>query len=179
VIVLHILGWFAAAYVLTSLIEYVPHRWAMHSRRLAKWLRSPRLAEEFEKHAQLHHVRFFGPRSFASCSDPAGRYVSFDLGADYMLVMTWWVWVPLGFYSLLGAGVLVAFLAAHGATWSAVHREMHYPQNAWFAKTAIFRFWRRYHETHHERHGANFNTLCPFFDQLFRTYCASTREVVV
>jgi len=172
-----LLAWVIAAYVLTSAIEYFPHRWVMHSRGVARLLGSSRLAEEFEAHATLHHGRFFGPRTFASCSDPAARYVSIDTGALYMLGNTLWLWLPLAVFSALGATIVAAFLAGHGALWTAVHREMHYPSGRWFARTAAFRFWRAYHETHHERHGTNFNVLCPLFDQLLGTYAGLSGHV--
>ncbi|HEX8851273.1 MAG TPA: hypothetical protein VF761_17235 [Gemmatimonadaceae bacterium] len=167
---LELIAWLLAAYVVTSAFEYFPHRWVMHSRQLARRVGSARLAEEFESHATLHHGRFFGPRSFTTCADPAARYVSIDTGALYMLGKTWWVWLPLAAVSLIGAGVLAAFFAAHGALWTAVHREMHYPSGRWFARSSAYRFWHRYHETHHDRHGTNFNVLCPGFDHLFGTY---------
>jgi fatty acid hydroxylase family protein len=167
---LQVLGWMAVAYVFTSALEYFPHRFVMHSRQLARLLRMPGLGQEFEAHAGLHHGRFFRPGSFSSCRDPAARYVSIDTGVLYMLGVTWWMWLPLGLVSIVGAAVLVVFFAAHGALWTVVHREMHYPRNDWISRTAAYRFWHRYHEMHHERAGTNFNGLCPLFDQLLGTY---------
>jgi hypothetical protein len=169
-IALQLLAWVAVSYIVISALEYFPHRWVMHSRELARHLRAPALAEEFEKHAALHHGRFFGPRSFASCGDPAARYVSIDTGVLYMVGKVWWLWLPLACVSQLGAAVLFLGLAAHGALWTVVHREMHFPTGHRIARTAAFQFWRRYHQAHHERIGTNYNALCPLFDQVFRTY---------
>jgi len=169
-------AWILAGYVVTSALEYFPHRWVMHSPSFARRIRSPRLAEEFEAHSTLHHGRFFGPHSFDSCSDPAARYVSVDTGALYTLGKTWWIWLPLAAWSLTGGIVLASFLAAHGFLWTAAHREMHYPTGGWLSKRSLYRFWHRYHERHHEKPGTNFNVLLPLFDQLFGTYGGLTSQ---
>jgi sterol desaturase/sphingolipid hydroxylase (fatty acid hydroxylase superfamily) len=55
----------------------------------------------------------------------------------------------------------VAVAVAHGLLWSLAHREMHYPRNAWFARTRWFRFLRRHHQLHHQYPGSNFAALLP------------------
>lgn len=161
--------WMAVAYVMASAIEYFPHRWVMHSRALAHRIGSSLLIETFERHATLHHARYFGPRAFDECDDPAARYISMKFGVASTFVHLLWLGVPLAFVSLRGAIVIVAFLAAHSACWTAVHREMHFPKGRWFSRTTLYGFWREWHQAHHEQAGKNFNILCPLFDFIFGT----------
>ena len=172
-LLLEALGWLLVSYVTTSAVEYFPHRYAMHSRSLARRLRSPGLSRVFEAHATLHHGRFFAPGHFEHSQDPAARYVSMKLGAGYMLGLSWCLWLPLLYARPLGGVILAAFLAVDGALWSAVHEEMHLPAGGWLSRTALFRFWSRYHEQHHSRPGTNYNILCPLFDHLLGTYGGS------
>lgn len=170
--VLSLVVWLLASYVVVSALEYSAHRWAMHSRALARLVKSSGLEDVFTSHATLHHGRFFKPGEFTSSRDPAARFISIDLGALYMLSGTVWLWLPLALISVKGAIVLALFIALHGATWSAVHREMHFPRGRWFSRTPVYRFWRSWHELHHERPSTNYNVLLPLWDFVFRTAAA-------
>ena len=164
-------SWVAFSYVMMSFIEYVLHRWPMHSRAFARrvwWL--PLLKDEVYRHAYLHHSVYFPRRHFDDCNDPASRYISISLSPFFNLLGLSPIWIGLYFVSPLGAAIFAGFAALHAVLWTAIHREMHEPANRWFACLRIYRFWRTYHETHHRRPNFNFNVVCPLMDHVFGTY---------
>ena len=164
-------GWLMFSYVLMSLIEYVLHRWPMHSRRFARlvwWL--PLLKDEVYRHAYLHHSVYFPAKHFVGCDDPASRYISVSISPFFNVIGLLPLWGSLCFVSPLGGLVFASFAALHAVLWTMIHREMHEPKARWFANLRIYKFWRRYHETHHRRPNFNFNVVCPLMDHLFGTY---------
>jgi hypothetical protein len=154
--------WILAAYVITSIYEYLGHRYAMHGRVRG-------LGEFFEKHV-LHHGRFAPWSKWRAMDDPAGQWVGIDLDAPMMLVASSIIWGPVAFFSHAGAVTMALFFSLHGAAWSAIHREIHTPRGRWFAGTAYYRFVIRYHGRHHQRQGVNFNALCPLMDWVMGTF---------
>jgi hypothetical protein len=151
--------WVVLAYIITSAYEHFGHRFMMHGRIVG-------LLEFFEKHV-LHHGRFAPFRKYRTADDPAGEWVGIDLGAPMMFFASAIIWGPVAlFVSKTGAIVLATFFSLHGEAWTWFHREIHYPRDRWFARTAYFRFVTRYHGRHHERPDVNFTVMCPLMDQL-------------
>jgi hypothetical protein len=167
-LLLEILAWVLFAYVVGSLLEYVLHRWPMHSARFAR--RFPWLEDEHKRHAVLHHAVFYPGKRFRFCPDPAGRFISTDLSPFFNLILLSPLWAPLYFISHLGCAVFVVCAALHGVVWTLIHREMHEPRQRWFARTRLYKFWHDYHETHHKRQTYNFNVVLPGADHVFGTY---------
>jgi hypothetical protein len=161
------MAWLCVAYVLLSALEYVGHRWVMHNAWLSR--RYARARHEFESHHVLHHFRFYGRGRFERCGDPAARHISIDLQPGFMLIASSWIWGPLMAFSMTGSLTIAAAFVLHGIVWSAIHREMHEPRGAWFARTRLYHFWLRYHRQHHEDTRRHFNVVCPLFDQFFGT----------
>jgi hypothetical protein len=165
--IVSLVGWLIFSYVFMSLAEYALHRWPMHSKAFATRFRPAWPA--FERHARLHHGRFY--REFAHDPDPVAKYVNIDLDPGFSLLASAPVWGLLYVAGCTtGAAVFAGFVVAHALVWSAVHREMHEPEGRWFSGTRLYRFWRSYHKTHHDHPSANFNVVLPGADHLFGTY---------
>lgn len=156
-----------AAYAFMSVVEYFLHRYPMHSRAFAR--RFPLLGKELERHALLHHARYYNER-FTHCEDPAAKYISVDLNPFYMVLGLAPVWIPLCLWNMTVGLTFAAFFALHGLVWTTIHREMHEPVGTWFSKTKLFRYYREYHRIHHDHPCYNFNVVCPGMDYLMYTY---------
>lgn len=160
--------WISAALLAISLGEYVVHRWVMHGRWLAH--RTDWGMSEFERHAVLHHGRFY--RSFEGDSDMAARHLS--IAITWQESLTWFspIWLTSWLLAGLTVGLTVAAIAAlYGPLWTIIHREMHEPAGKWWARLFLYRIWRENHRLHHERVGSNFGTVFPgVWDRVFGTY---------
>jgi hypothetical protein len=164
---LALLAWLCLAYAFMSLVEYLLHRWPMHSRAFAR--RFPWLRDEFYRHAVLHHGHYYNQK-FERCADPAARYISVDLSPLFNVIGLSWVWLPLFYFAPLGGTVLACFIMTHAVLWTFIHREMHEPAGRWFCLTDLFRYWRNYHKVHHDHPNKNYNVVCPGADWLFGSY---------
>jgi fatty acid desaturase len=157
-----------ATYVGLSAVEYLAHRWPMHSASPAR--RFPRLFGRAQRtHARVHH-QLYRRDSFSESVNVAAPYVGIDLHPTTTVVGMSWLWAPLLYVSPAAAAAVVAIAAVHGALWTAVHREMHDPEGRCIARLPMYRFWRSYHKTHHQRTDRNFNALVPLFDFICGTY---------
>lgn len=164
---LSFLFWLVVSLVFMSFVEYVAHRWPMHSRRLYR--KYPIFRGPFERHAILHHGRYF--KVFDREDDPAARYISMWLNPIEHLIGLSPVWLSLFWFVSPVAGLtLAAVIAIHAIVWSMVHFEMHEPKHGWLSRTWYFRYLRQYHKTHHDHPGTNFNAALPGMDWLFGTY---------
>lgn len=176
-LLLEIAFWLILSYVGMSFIEYVLHRWPMHSTGFAR--RFPFLKDERDRHAWLHHGVYYPPHRFIGCPDPAGRYISVDLSPFFNLLGLAPLWGPVAWLHPAAGLTFAAFAFAHAVCWTLIHREMHEPKDRWFGRTRLFRLWRDYHETHHQRPSHNFNVVCPLFDHIFGTYLPPQRGEVM
>lgn len=164
--VVEALLWLVCSYVFLSLVEYVAHRWPMHSKKLAG--RIPALWPTFERHAVLHHGRWY--RTFDDEPDVAAKHINLTMSPVFNVVGLSPFWGLAYLVSPLGAAVMVGAIAAHAVIWSVIHTEMHQPGDRWFARLPLYRFLRDYHRGHHERPATNYNVVCPGADWVFGTY---------
>lgn len=161
--------WLLLAVTLMAFVEYGLHRWPMHSKRFVA--RFPSARDQHERHAVLHHGRFYRDR-FDNSPDPVARHFNIDLEPGFALLFGSPVWLALWAIGLPAAAACFAGVsAAHAVVWTAVHREMHDPRGRWFAGTRYYRFVHANHKLHHERPGGNFAVVFPpLMDVLFGTY---------
>jgi hypothetical protein len=166
-----ITAWSALAVVLMAFVEYGLHRWPMHSKTFVR--RFTFLRDAHERHAVLHHGRFYRER-FDHDFDPVARHFNIDLDPGFALLLGSPVWLSLWFAGFTaGAACFAAVSAAHALVWSAVHREMHDPRGRWFSGTAYYRYVHANHKLHHDRPGVNYAVvLPPLVDRLFGTHRA-------
>jgi len=164
---IEIVLWLILSYFMMSLIEYGLHRYPMHN---LQWVTRWKVARAtFERHAVLHHGRWF--KTFDKEDDIAAKHVSLVLnpienllGLSPVLFLLYFLVSPVACYTF------GAFVAAHALVWTVIHSEMHMPRGRWFAKTRLFQALRAYHKTHHEHPRTNFNIVCLGTDHLFGTY---------
>jgi hypothetical protein len=159
---------------LMSFIEYVLHRWPMHSRPFLR--RFPWLYDTFERHAVLHHGRYFKDR-FVGHPDPAARHLNIGIEPGFNVLGLAPLWVPLLLLSVPAGLAMAAVFGLHAAVWSSAHAEMHDPRGRLIGTTAYFRYLRPYHHTHHKHPGCNFATVFPpFWDLVFGTHRGTTGD---
>lgn len=163
---LEMAGWLAASLAAMAVVEYVAHRWPMHSRPIGRFFKIP-----FRNHAVLHHGRYYR-RSFTHDPDPASEIISMRMSVLEHAAAAAVLAVPFGFLvSWVGAACFMAVVVAHAAVWTAVHVEMHMPEGRWFSRTRLYRYIRDFHHAHHLHPGKNFGAVFPpLMDRLFGTY---------
>lgn len=160
-IIIEIICWAIACYVLISFAEHFAHRFYMHRNSWKR--RSGYLWEIYEKHSILHHGRFY--KDFNNDPDSAAKYVNITMNPFENLMLGMPALLSLYFLSFtVGMIVLFVFILAHAFIWSLIHSEMHEPKQAWFAKTSVYKFLLKYHQKHHEDNSVNFNVVCPGAD---------------
>jgi hypothetical protein len=170
-IILHALISTAISYPILSLFEYVLHRYLMHSPRLARALQSRYLLDTFYEHAVLHHRQCYDV--FDKEDRPCGgiNIVVKPITSLTGAMLPFVVMLPI---DLLTSVILFAGAIANGALWSKVHSEMHRPTGSLIGRSFVFGYLRRVHFLHHRHPGANFNTLYPMWDWVFRTVALQT-----
>ncbi len=157
---------FIVAVLLMSLIEYIAHRWFMHSKRVGAL---PGLYGIFDRHTHLHHKRFY--RNFEYDADPAAKYINLDIPPSFVLVGLSPIWLPLAMLVSVPVGLVFAgVFVGHAVLWTIIHTEMHEPNGRWFARCKLYQYLRDYHKTHHDHPNKNFNVVFPFMDRFFGTY---------
>ncbi|MBX9879579.1 MAG: sterol desaturase family protein [Candidatus Obscuribacterales bacterium] len=172
--ILHIAASMLVAYVLVSLIEYLVHRYPMHSPRLAKHFKNKYLEGAYKNHASLHHNHYYSV--FDHEEDEFGREVGIPVGVrNSVFVVGPFILLSWSIDPITGAAVLF-FTALHNVAWTTIHRAMHdRSAQHWWTRTALFGFYTRYHFLHHRQQGKNYNAFYPMWDWLLGTL-AQERE---
>jgi hypothetical protein len=169
--ILIFLMWLTPCAALMAFIEYVLHRWPMHSGRLAN--KYPVFWKTFEAHGILHHGRYF--KRFDYEPDRAAYHFNIIIEPGYALLGLSPLWGVLMLLSFPAGLAMAAVVLMHSLVWSGIHSEMHMPEKRWFWDTAYYKYARDYHHTHHVHPGSNFCVVFPpFMDMLFGTYRAPT-----
>ena len=151
---------FSVAVLMWMIIEYLFHRFPMHSLGFARIV--PKAWESFEAHTRLHHSRFF--KQFDNEPDIAAKYASSGVDPLWNTFGSVVVWLPIGvFLSWYAAGAFIVVAWLHGYLWTKVHWEMHWPKYPWWGNTRLFQYISSNHEIHHEHSSCNYAALFPPF----------------
>ena len=146
---------FAGAVVAGSFIEWIAHKWILHSELFTSFA--------YKLHQVQHHTYFQGDETYEWKGDEATKWkldhVLF-VPRDYLgfIVGT----APLWLGAELLAGVPVAFGAALSTLaslqlFNSMHYRYHVPSDTWFQRTWFFRYLKEHHRIHHEDPRTNLN----------------------
>jgi len=162
-LILEVSGWIIASCFLWSIIEYIAHRWVQHSKTF-NWI----FSRIWESHMLLHHGRFY--ETFDADDDLASSHVGTELSGTFNVMGSFFIWLPLWFFSPMGAIIFICIAFFHGIVWTNLHIEMHRPEGRWFTHNPYYRYIRNHHKVHHEHMQYNYNAVFPpFADWLFGT----------
>lgn len=160
---LHLACSLAFIYVLFSHVEFITHRFQMHSMRLARLLGIKFLHTLCINHMAKHHKR--GYRHDTDAKDDHLSHILIAAACVGMpIAPVVWYFDPLTVYV---GGVFGAF---YSIGWWLVHLEMHRNEGRIFARNAIFRYLERRHQQHHIYPDTNYNVLLPLCDWLYGTH---------
>lgn len=160
---------FVVALVPHSIMEWMAHRFVLHSKVIVKFA--------YDEHDQNHHKVYLHDETF---SKPG-----FDYGVDFHL-RDWALFLVFVLPFWAGIEYLIQKPILLGATASAcmwlqlfnfVHRHFHAPDGGWIEKTWFFRVIRRHHVEHHRDPRKNFNVaFLPIADFLLGTYSGGLKR---
>lgn len=155
---------------LGSVIEWIVHKYFMHSTR---FMRTPH-----QRHAVFHHAERRAPGKFFAKEEELRDYHLFE--TSFMPVL-WLLHSPF-FYAVYRCFGLSAGLGVAGGTlcyvlaYEVLHWYVHCPDKFRFRNTRWFHFLIEHHRRHHHRSDINYNVVFPVADWMFGTL--SYREVV-
>jgi hypothetical protein len=144
---------FAVAFIPNSFIEWLSHRFVLHSKAIVRF--------GYEEHDRTHHVIY---RSDGSFSVPG-----LDYGIDFrfrdwflflVIVVPAWIGVELATGRPLVVGATLASMLWL-QTFNVLHRAFHAPSGSWIERTRYFRFLREHHRGHHADPSKNLNVAFP------------------
>ena len=163
ILVLHVACSLAFIYVLFSHVEFVTHRYLMHSMRTAQRLGIEFLHTLCKNHMSKHHKR-----GYRHDTDEKDDHLS------HILIAAACVGLPISpivwYIDPLTVYLSVGFAVVYSIGWWLVHLEMHRNQGRIFARNAIFRYLERRHQLHHHYSNTHFNVLLPLCDWLYGTH---------
>lgn len=150
------LGVFFVAWLPHSFLEWLSHRFILHSKAIVRFA--------YQEHDQRHHEEYGHGDTFHVPGRDYGR--DFNL-RDWALFLAfvmplwagleWWTGKPL----LIGA-FLSACAYLH--TFNVIHRHFHAPNGSWLEGCAVYRFLHEHHRMHHKVRHRNLNVVFPFAD---------------
>lgn len=153
----------AVTLVYGSVLEWIIHRWVMHS---------PRFTLAYQRHTVEHHAQRRAPGHYYAKSEDEKTYHLFE--TSYMPVV---FLLNAPYYGLFYAfwGRPAALAAALGTlayifTYEILHWAMHVPNRFWFRHWAWFQFLSEHHRRHHKKARINYNVVCPLADLIFGTF---------
>jgi hypothetical protein len=157
------LGVFFVALIPHSFMEWMSHRFVLHSKVIVKFA--------YEEHDQVHHHKYGADETFG--------IPGLDYGIDFrfrdwliFLVIIMPMWAALEYWTgkplLLGA-FACACLWLH--MFNVIHRHFHAPDGGWLERTWYYRFLREHHRRHHRNPKKNLNVaFLPIADFFLGTY---------
>lgn len=142
-------AFFAASFIPHSFMEWISHRFVLHSKAIVKL--------PYEEHDQTHHVQY-GP-------DETFGVPGMDYGVDFkvrdwflflVFVIPFWIGVEVLTKKPLMIGTtLAALLWLH--LFNVIHRHFHAPNSGWLERTWYYSVLKRHHREHHRDPRKNFN----------------------
>lgn len=156
------LGAFFFAFFPHSFLEWIAHRFILHSKAIISFA--------YEEHDQQHHEQYGHGETFAVPKFEYGR--DFNL-RDWLLFLGFILpmWAVLEWYVIhrpIMIGVFVS-ACAYLHAFNVIHRHFHAPTGTWLERTAVYRFLHEHHRLHHQRRRRNLNVVFPFADFCLRT----------
>ncbi len=155
------LGAFLVAWFPHSILEWISHRFVLHSPAIVRFA--------YNEHDRRHHVIYSYDSSFSRPDPGYGR--DFNL-RDWVLFLAFVMPAWAGLEVWIGKPILAGtFLAAcaYLHAFNVVHRHFHAPSGGWLERRGFFLALRRHHQLHHARFDRNLNVVFPFADWLLRT----------
>jgi hypothetical protein len=160
--------------VIANLGEYLGHRGPMHHKRRG-------LTLLFKRHTQQHH-RYYTTQAMAVRSHRDFHMVLFPPVMLFFFLGL--LAAPIGalFYWLISPNVgwlFVATAAGNYLFYEFSHLMHHWPPESRLGGSALFRWLRRHHATHHDPSRmveSNFNITLPLCDWLFGTFDREVRD---
>lgn len=155
------------AIIFGSFLEFVVHRYIMHTDLLPRTFRAWRysLTQVYRRHTTEHHRTYY--QRFDHEEDPYGKEISISFTWREMLFTTI-VSAPAVFFialfSPVAASAFILVPVVHFHLWNLFHREMHQPKHPWWTRTKAYRFLARHHFLHHSDTRTNFNVILPLAD---------------
>lgn len=160
---------FLLAIVSGSVIEWVVHKYVMHSIKWAyfTWMRTPH-----DRHAVMHHAQRRAPGKFYAKEEELKEYHLFE--TSFMPIL--WVlhlpciypiYLAFGFTAYIG---MAAGTAAYVGAYEILHWSVHCPDNFPFRTHRWFLFLTEHHRRHHKKNTINYNVVLPLADLVFGTY---------
>lgn len=155
-------GAFAVSLIPHSIMEWLAHRFVLHSQAIVKFA--------YQEHDQNHHQQY-GP-------DETFGVPGFDYGVDFHVrdwflfltfVMPFWASVEY----LAGKPLMIGALTSAMMwlqTFNVIHRHFHAPNGSWIERTWYYEVLKRHHREHHRNPRKNFNVaFFPIADFLLGT----------
>ncbi len=173
-----LLAWIATSYVLFSLLEYISHRVFMHSENFLS-RRFSYFQESLHEHRNFHHAQCFPGRRFLKSTVSECFLRNFQLRPLMSVLFFSFVWIPIFFWSPMGAGVFIATVVMHNVVFSIMHRQMHTPvaeRKRWFSNSRVCMWLARHHYLHHVYPSKNNNGLFPLWDWPLGTYAVASEK---
>lgn len=158
------LAGFGGAFVLCSFIEWLSHRFILHSKAILKFA--------YELHDRQHHVLFNGTDTYHASCPEVKAHVKF-VPRDYVLFLAvttpLWIGAQLLLHQPVAVGGVLATLL-HLQMFNSLHWRFHVPSDTWFQRTWYFRFLKEHHRRHHQDPKTNYNvSFLPLADTLLGT----------
>lgn len=161
------LGAFAVAFFPHSIVEWIAHRFLLHSKALVRFA--------YEEHDQRHHERFGHDASFAVSGTEYGRDFNVrDWFLFLIFIMPLWAGLEWG----IGKPILLGTFAAacvYLHAFNVIHRHFHAPTGGWLERRAFYSFLREHHRLHHRVRHRNLNVVFPLADLLLGTRLSRPR----
>ena len=140
---------FAVSFIPNSFIEWLSHRFVLHSQAIVKFA--------YHEHDRTHHVIYGADETFGNRD--------FDYGVDFTLrdwvlfiVVTTPIWVgieiAIGRPILIGASVSTLLWLQ---MFNVLHKHYHAPNGSWIETTGYFNFLKEHHRVHHRETRSNLN----------------------
>ena len=149
-------SFFVVSLVPHSFMEWLSHRFILHSKALVKFA--------YEEHDQAHHVEYGPDQTF----EVPGKDYGVDFNTrDWLLFIA--IVMPLwaGVEYLTGKPLLIGVFASTALwlhTFNVIHRHFHAPNGSWIERTWYYKTLKRHHREHHRDARKNLNIVLPLAD---------------
>lgn len=155
---------FAIAMVVNSFVEWIAHRFILHSKAIVQFA--------YDLHHVRHHTLFGSDKSYEAQTEDVKAHVRFG-GRDYVmfLAVTFPLWCGMEFLCqrpMVLGGVTATLFGLQ--CFNTFHGLMHVPRGNWFERTWFFRFIKEHHRLHHANPMTNLNVaFLPLADLVLGT----------
>jgi len=147
------LAGFAGALVANSFVEWLAHRFILHSKKIVGFA--------YELHDVSHHGMFGADETYHAQDENMRNHITF-VPRDYVmfLLVTTPLWVGAELLlqrPVLWGGILATLVGLQA--FNSFHFRFHCPSDTWFQRTMFFRSLKEHHRIHHRDKTRNFNVF--------------------